>query len=41
MAALSRADVADMISTALIEFEQRIGFHMQAMQAEHVSAVDA
>ena len=41
MAALSRADVEEMIATALSEFEQRIGSHIQAMQAEHVSVVDA
>ena len=36
MAALSRTDVAEMIKTALTEFEQRVGSHMQAMQAGHV-----
>ena len=41
MAAPSRADVEGMIATALAEFEQRVGTHMQAMQTEHVSVVDA
>ena len=41
MAAPSRADVEGMITTALAKFEQRIGIHMQAMQTEHVSVVDA
>ena len=41
MAAPSREDVAEMIKTALTEFEQRGGSHMQAMQAEHVSVEQA
>ena len=41
MAALSRADVAEMIVSALADFEQRVGSHMHAMQAEHVSLDDA
>ena len=30
-----------MMTTALAEFEQRVGSRMQAMQAEHVSVDDA
>ena len=41
MAALRRADVTEMISTALTESEHPVGSHMQAMQAEHMSVVDA
>ena len=41
MAAPSCEDVAEMIKTALTEFEQRVGSHMQAIQAEHVSVDQA
>ena len=41
MAAPSSVDVAEMTKTALTEFEQRVGSHMQAMQAEHVSVDQA
>ena len=41
MAAPSRADVEEMIVTALAEFEQRVETHMQAMQTEQVFVVDA
>ena len=41
MAAPICEDIAEMIRTALTEFEQRVGPHMQAMQAEHMSADQA